>query len=767
MVYGSLTNSDDCMSVTTILDRTKSVRILIISTAVIAVNIFVNLLLPSKAEGIFNAVFGLTIAVFAFSGIAIVYFVSRKQKYIFTHTILIIGLSMAAWVLGDASYLVLLSMKVDPFISVGDIFYITATLLLIAAALTIPGSQPPSRRRNMVFIEISILFLSAVVIFLTLLFIPGNADLNFDKLTMLMVFIYPVLDLILLWVIVILFFTYQNKSIQKVLSLLLASSFLILLSDSFYIISSLYSPVIDDYLVDIGYYFFYAFLMVASLIGYKEIRFRQPEPESVKKVAAFKQGNWIVYLPGVFLITVIGLLLAFVLNQSFVLFHGSLVMITLVIILFIIHQYLVITDNIKLTKEMRMINAQLESKVEQRTAELSNANEGLHAEMSERKKAEELLARINQELALVNREKDKLFSIMAHDLRSPLGSMMKLSELLVDNIKDFDEDELLEISSTLHASTTQTFQLLNDLLDWSAVQMGRGERKKELFPVTELVSEIVAAHTDEASAKNITIAVECPDEITAFADKFAILTVLRNLVNNAVKFTNTEGNIRIKAEINDLFTVISVIDNGTGIPKEKQDKIFRIDAIGSSPGTAGEKGTGFGLLLCKDLVQRNGGQIWLKSEKGKGSTFSFSLPLSETAVAPVLLNGDSKSGKVEYKFIHPRKIAFSAFIGNFTTEILQTELNLLWSNSDYQPDYPVLIDLRQAFFSMEVKELPKIIGFFEAMPRSNSIRKFALLTSTPQQVAFSTMFGLHIKSFYPVNVEVFSTYDAAISWIEG
>jgi signal transduction histidine kinase len=755
------------MTVTTILDRTKSVRILIFSAAVIAVNLIVNLLLPTKAEGIFNAVFGLCIAVMAFSGIAIIYFVSRKQKYIFTRTILIIGLSMAAWVLGDASYLVLLSLKVDPFISIGDIFYISATLLLIAAALTIPGSQPPSRRRNMVFIEISILFLSAVVIFLTLLFIPGNADLSHDKLTMLMVFIYPVLDVILLWVIVILFFTYQNKSIQKVLSLLLASSFLILLSDSFYIISSLYSPVIDDFIVDIGYYFFYAFLMVASLIGYKEIRFLQHEPESVKKVAAFKQGNWIVYLPGVFLITVIGLLLAFVLKQSFVLFHGSLVMITLVIILFIIHQYLVITDNIKLAKEMRMINAQLESKVEERTAELSNANEGLHAEMLERKKAEELLARINQELALVNREKDKLFSIMAHDLRSPLGSMMKLSELLVDNVKEFDEEELLEISSTLHASATQTFQLLNDLLDWSAVQMGRGERKKELFKVAEVVSEIITAHSEDAYAKEITITDECPEEISAFADKFAIQTVLRNLVSNAVKFTKAAGIIRIKAEIKDSFAIISVIDNGTGIAKEKQDKIYRIDAVGSSPGTAGEKGTGFGLLLCKDLVQRNGGQIWLKSEKDKGSTFSFSLPLSETVSVPVLLPEEHKSGKIEYKFINSRKIAFSALIGKFTKEILQSELKLIWSSSDYQPEYPVLIDLRQAVFSLEVKELPEIIGFFEAMPRSSSLRKFALLTSTPQQVAFSTMFGMHIKSFYPVNVEVFSTYDAAISWIEG
>jgi hypothetical protein len=179
---------------------------------------------------------------------------------------------------------------------------------------------------------------------------------------------------------------------------------------------------------------------------------------------------------------------------------------------------------------------------------------------------------------------------------------------------------------------------------------------------------------------------------------FAIQTVLRNLVSNAVKFSHAEGTIRIKAEIKDSFAIISVIDNGTGIAKDKQDKMFRIDAVGSSPGTAGEKGTGFGLLLCKDLVQRNGGQIWLKSEKGEGSTFSFSLPLIETEIVPVSQPENYKSGRIEYKFIQSRKIAFTALIGKFTKEIMQSELNLIWSSNDFQPDYPVLIDLRQAHF---------------------------------------------------------------------
>jgi len=755
------------MTVSGFLDRTKSVRILIISTAIIAISLFFNLFLAPKTGGIFNAVYGLCIAAAAFTGISIIYFTSRKKKYIFTRTILIIGLSMAAWVLGDASYLILLSLKIDPFISFGDIFYIIATLLTIFAALTIPGSQPPSRRRNMVFIEISILFLAATIIFSTLLLSPGNPDFDHDQLTMLMVFIYPALDIILMWVLAILFFTYQNKSIQKVLSLMMAASFLILLSDSFYIIESLYSPVLSDFIVDIGYYFFYAFLLMASLIGYKEIRFLKPEPEELKKVAAFKQGNWIVYLPGVFLITVIGLLLVFLINQTFVIFYGSVIMITLIIALFIIHQYLVITDNIKLTKEMRLINAQLEEKVEQRTAELSNANTGLQEEMLERKKAEELLAQINQELAMVNREKDKLFTIMAHDLRSPLGSMMKLSELMVDNIKDFDEEELHEVSTTLHASATQTFQLLNDLLDWSAVQMGRGERKKELFQVAALVSGIIASHTDDAASKNIQIIAETPEDIVVYADKFAIQTVLRNLVSNAVKFTNSQGTIYIKAVLNNSFAAISVIDNGTGISKEKQGKIFKIDSLASSPGTAGEKGTGFGLLLCKDLVQRNGGQIWLKSEIDKGSTFSFSLPLQTAVDVPAIATDDTKTATIEYNFIHSRKLSFTVLIGTFTADILRSELKLIWNSNNYQYDYSVLIDLRQAVFDIEVKTIPGTVRIFEDMPECKVTRKFAILTSTPQHVAFSTMFGMHIKTLHAVNVEVFSTYDAAISWIEG
>ncbi|HNW55106.1 MAG TPA: HAMP domain-containing sensor histidine kinase, partial [Bacteroidales bacterium] len=288
------------------------------------------------------------------------------------------------------------------------------------------------------------------------------------------------------------------------------------------------------------------------------------------------------------------------------------------------------------------------------------ANDELHEEMKEREKAEQHLARSNQDLALLNRDKDKLFSVLAHDLRSPLGSMMNLTSLLAENIHDFDEAELLEIIGTLNKSATQTFQLFNDLLAWSAVQMGRGEREKELFQVFELVSETVIILAAEANRKQVRINLVIDKSLEAFADKFAIQTVVRNLLSNAIKFTPAEGIITIEAEAVKDTVRISVNDTGIGISKEKQKKLFRVDEVSSSPGTEGEKGTGFGLLLCKDLVERNGGKIWLESEKGKGSRFHFTLPVREQNVS---LIPKIPATRVNYSSDFSMKIAYTTLIG--------------------------------------------------------------------------------------------------------
>jgi signal transduction histidine kinase len=748
-----------------ILDQLKPKHFILISIALIGINLVVNgISTESHGLDIFNAAFEVTMSMVLSVIFLFFYLISKKRKYIFTRTIIWMGLAFVAWSSGDGLYLYHLIMNVDPFISSADVFYIAATLLVIGSVLSFPATQAPSRRKNMVFIEISILVLSATVIFIILLFLPGKPDLNYDPFTMLMIFLYPVLDIILIWIIMIMFFSYPAKSSQRVLGLMFFGTLFIFLSDIFYLINNLYTTLVSSYIVDLGYYFFYVFLLLAGFVGFKEIRERPAEKENV--AATFKQGNWMVFLPGVFLITVIGLLLVFVLNQSFVLFHGIVVLITLVIALFILHQYLVIIDNIKLSKEMRQINAQLEIKVEERTAELSRINSELEAEMSERAKAEEHLEQTNNELAQVNRDKDKLFSIMAHDLRSPLGSMMKLSELLVDNIKDFSTDELMEVSVTLNKSASQTFQLLNDLLAWSAVQMGRSDRKKEFFSVAEGISENIVLCSPAAEKKSISIVAEIDPALKVFADKFAVHTVLRNLVNNAIKFTPHHGTIVLKAEQNDNFVKISVSDNGVGIPEARQNKIFRIDAVNSSPGTDGEKGTGFGLILCKDLVERNNGAIWLESEKGVGSTFYFTLPAFEGEIIQEL-PVNKKPGHIETSYIHSKKLTFTTLIGEFDPVILRSELSLLWSSSDYKPDYSALVDLRNAAFSLDMKELPEVLRIFASMPGNRINRKFGILTETPQQVAYSTMFGQNIKNQYPFSVEIFSTYEAAINWLGG
>jgi signal transduction histidine kinase len=756
------------MMLSSFTDRIKLVHIIVPGIIMGTIEILVNQFAAAGTNlSIFNAAFELLLSVIVSTLLLIFYRAANKQQFVFSRTLRWLLLTSLSWSVGDTIYLYLSSVKIDPFISPVDFFYISATLLLIVTALTLAGSQPPSRRRNMVFIEITILVLSAAIIFAILLLFRGNPNLKYDAFTLFMVFIYPVLDILGIWIIMILFFTHTVKSSQKVLGIFFAGAICIFLSDLFYLVSSIYVSVGRDYIADLGYYAFYTLLLLGGFTGFKEIR-EKASGSSNEQKAIFKQNNWIVFLPGVFLITLIGLLLVFALNQSFVLFHGIVILIVIVIVLFIIHQYLVITDNIKLTKEMRRINTQLESIVEQRTAELSKANIELQDEMKERQNAEEHLARSNKDLALLNKDKDKLFSMLAHDLRSPLGSMMNLSALLVENVKDFDESELMEVIDTLNKSATQTFQLLNDLLAWSTIQMGRGEREKEIFSISEIVNENIINLNSDATRKQIEILADIDPAIVAYADKFAIQTVIRNLLGNAIKFTPNHGSINVFANKKNNTVEISVADNGLGISIEKQRKIFRVDTISSSPGTDGEKGTGFGLLLCKDLVERNGGKIWFESEKGKGSTFYFSLLVHEED--SLNLASDEKlqtmsETRIEYKSDESRRLAFTTLYGNFNSIILADELSRLWKSAQFNPNYSVFIDIRKASFSGDSKEFPDFLGIFSNMPGTHTNRKFAVLTETPQQVAYSTMFGQYMKSNFPLVVEVFSTYDAAMTWL--
>lgn len=743
-----------------LLVRSNPLAIVLAFALLVFINVTGNIFFFSgNTLQIYNAVFEMIAAVAGAMGIMFYYREAKKNNFGFSRTLRFLFLGMATWALGEVVYLLITMSGRNPFISPTDLFFISATIILAVSALTIPGRQQASNRRNLVFVEISILVLSAIVLFTVLLLLRGTPHLSFDLLTLLMVFVYPVLDVILLWIIMIVFFTYPVKESQQVLGFIFAGVLCLFTSDLFYLMASIYGPFNYYYIIDIGYFAFYTFILLAARKGYISIRQNKDDD---RQVNAFKMGNWIVYLPGVFLVVIIGLLMTYVLNQSFVRSTGIVVIIMFIIVLFILHQYMVIAENIKLTREMRQINVQLESKVEQRTAELKQANSELQAEMKEREKVEQNLALSNQDLALLNKDKDKLFSVLAHDLRSPLGSIMSLSSLLAENIRDFDESELIEIVGTLNKSATLTFQLLNDLLAWSAIQMGRGEREKEIFDLGDVVTESIAVLRADADRKQIVIETEIDKLQQVFADRFAVQTVIRNLLSNAIKFTHTHGNISLAAEPKTGFVILSIADNGIGIARDKQKKIFRVDKVSSSPGTNGEKGTGFGLLLCKDLVERNGGKIWFESEKDQGSKFYFSLPVE----ADTSTHTDGvPAPKVNYEVDITRKIAITTLIGEINTAVLYSDLNLIWKSSGYKPEYSVLIDLRQAVFDLESNDIPLVLDLFSAMPGQKKNRKFAMLTTTPQQVAISTMFIQKIKNNFPFIVEIFSTYEAAMNWL--
>ncbi|MCF8363560.1 MAG: PAS domain-containing sensor histidine kinase [Prolixibacteraceae bacterium] len=251
---------------------------------------------------------------------------------------------------------------------------------------------------------------------------------------------------------------------------------------------------------------------------------------------------------------------------------------------------------------------------------------GVSRDISERKKAELQLKEQDRQLRELNSTKDKLLSIIAHDLRSPFNSILGLSELLIENIKDFEVAESEKYLSVINSSAKNTLVLLNNLLDWAKSQTGKNIYKPEKSNISAIISEIIEVSKSNANIKNISLNYNQADDIEVYADVNMLKTIFRNLISNAVKYTHLNGEISILAVQNRNNTEISVSDNGVGINEKIRNELFEFDTNITTAGTADEKGSGLGLILCKEFVEKHGGKIWVKSELGKGSTFVFSLP---------------------------------------------------------------------------------------------------------------------------------------------
>jgi len=247
-------------------------------------------------------------------------------------------------------------------------------------------------------------------------------------------------------------------------------------------------------------------------------------------------------------------------------------------------------------------------------------------DVTERKKSEAEIELKNQSLELLNATKDKFFSIIAHDLKSPFNSIMGFSEILVEQVSKNNLKGIAKYSGIIFNSSKRAVDLLMNLMEWSRSQTGRMEFNPEEFEIVDFINENIMMFDEIATQKSIVIKKDLPHDCAVIADKAMIGTVLRNLLSNAIKFTKPGGEILISViEKPDEITV-SVKDSGIGIPAGRIDKLFRIDENYSTPGTNNEKGTGLGLILCKEFIEKHGGKIWAESEVGKGSVFSFSLP---------------------------------------------------------------------------------------------------------------------------------------------
>ncbi len=260
--------------------------------------------------------------------------------------------------------------------------------------------------------------------------------------------------------------------------------------------------------------------------------------------------------------------------------------------------------------------------------EINVQKEEIEAQRDQLEESEDLLKQSNLELKGLNATKDKLLSIIAHDLKNPFNVIFGYTDLLKESYNEFSEDNRKEFINEIYNSAKSTYQLLENLLLWAMSQRGKIKIEKGDMNLKQLIVEAISPYLHGAKKKEITFTNSVSENITVNVDKQSIKTVIANLFSNAIKFTPQKGHITIEATIIANFVEVKICDNGVGIPPEKASKIFRIEESHSTLGTNKEKGTGLGLSLCKEFVEKNGGEIWVKSEEGKGSRFYFSVPLT-------------------------------------------------------------------------------------------------------------------------------------------
>jgi len=249
-------------------------------------------------------------------------------------------------------------------------------------------------------------------------------------------------------------------------------------------------------------------------------------------------------------------------------------------------------------------------------------------DITESKQAELTISQQNKELQQLNADKDRFISILAHDLKSPFCSILGFLDLLTENIRQYDISKIEVFVNTIKASAQNTFKLLEDILTWARANSGKIPYEPQSLNLSKICDEVISILTQTAQAKEISLHHFVAYNISVYADNNMLSAILRNLISNAIKFTNNNGRVSIYAKLDSSNITISVSDNGIGIDPQIVTKLFDISQNIITKGTSNETGTGLGLLICKEFVEKNGGKIWVESELGKGTVVSFTLPIA-------------------------------------------------------------------------------------------------------------------------------------------
>jgi len=292
-------------------------------------------------------------------------------------------------------------------------------------------------------------------------------------------------------------------------------------------------------------------------------------------------------------------------------------------------------ERLRAHAEIRALNAELEQRVADRTAQLEAQNANLQRVMADLQAVNQLAEQRARELADLNASKDRFFSILAHDLRGPFTNLMLSSQLLERVADTAAPDRLKRIGENLHQSARNVYNLLENLLQWSRLQLGRMEHHPSPLDVQQLVQRNLRLFNDQALRKDVELLSRVAAETFVYADENMLDTVLRNLISNALKFTPSGGRVTIAAQPSaaaDEVLELTVSDTGLGIAAEDVTKLFKIGVQHTTPGIDQERGSGLGLILCHEMTVKNGGQIWVESEPGRGTTVRFTVPIDRPGI---------------------------------------------------------------------------------------------------------------------------------------